>query len=126
MKDINEISKEIIGKSFKVYNTLGSGFLEKVYENSLFYELIKSGFYVEQQKPVKVYYEEEVVGFYFCDLIVENRIIVEVKAIKELEKIHSVQLINYLKASDLRLGLLINFSYENVKVKRLANGLEFK
>jgi GxxExxY protein len=122
MDDINDISRQIIGKAYRVYNTLGPGFLEKVYENSLAYELKKSDLSVSQQQPINVYYEEQLVGIYNCDLLVDNRILVEIKAIKELEKIHFAQVLNYLKASDLNLGLLINFGPEGIKVKRIVNG----
>lgn len=122
MDDINDISRQIIGKAYRVYNTLGPGFLEKVYENSLAYELRLSGLTVAQQKPIDVYYEEQVVGLYYCDLLVDNRILVEIKAIKELDKIHFAQVLNYLKACDLNLGLLINFGPEGIKVKRIVNG----
>ncbi|UJP66110.1 GxxExxY protein [Mongoliitalea daihaiensis] len=122
MDDINDISRQIIGKAYMVYNTLGPGFLEKVYENSLAYELKMSDLSVSQQQPINVYYEEQLVGIYNCDLLVDNRILVEIKAIKELEKIHFAQVLNYLKASDLNLGLLINFGPEGIKVKRIVNG----
>jgi GxxExxY protein len=123
MLHINEISQEIIGKSFTVYNTLGSGFMEKVYENALVYELRKDGLFIEQQRPIEVYYEGQVVGSYFSDILVEGRVLVEVKAIKEVDKIHFVQVLNYLKCSEVKLGLLINFSLTGVKVKRIVNGL---
>lgn len=122
MDDINDISRQIIGKAYRVYNTLGPGFLEKVYENSLAYELKMNGLSVFQQQPINVYYEEQLVGIYNCDLLVEKRILVEIKAIKELDKIHFAQVLNYLKASDLNFGLLINFGPEGIKVKRIING----
>ena len=109
MEEINLITKEIIGKCFRVSNTLGNGFLEKVYQNALFYELTKSGFNVKQQYPLEVFYEDKVVGEYFADLLVENRIIVELKATKALEDIHLAQILNYLKACNMDFGLLINF-----------------
>lgn len=121
MDDINLITKEIIGKSFKVSNTLGNGFLEKVYQNALFYELTKSGLNVKQQYPLEVFYEDKVVGEYFADLLVENKIILELKAIKALDDIHLAQILNYLKACDMNFGLLINFGTPRVEIKRVVN-----
>lgn len=121
MDDINLITKEVIGKSFKVSNTLGNGFLEKVYQNALFYELTKSGLNVKQQYPLEVFYEDKVVGEYFADLLVENKIILELKATKALEDIHLAQILNYLKACDMNFGLLINFGTPRVEIKRVVN-----
>ena len=104
-----ELSSNIISCFYKVYNTLGFGFLEKVYENALLIELTKSGLFVERQKPIKVHYEEQLVGEYFTDIIVENKIILELKAAESLIEEHELQLINYLKATDIELGLLLNF-----------------
>ena len=103
------ITKKIIEAYYKVYNTLGYGFLEKVYENALLIELTKSGLFVERQKPIKVHYEEKIVGEYFADIMVENKIILESKAAESLIEEHELQLINYLKATDIELGLLLNF-----------------
>ena len=121
MDDINLITKEIIGKSFKVSNTLGNGFLEKVYQNALSYELTNSGLNVKQQYPLEVFYEDKVVGEYFADLLVENKIILELKAIKALDDIHLAQILNYLKACDMNFGLLINFGTPRVEIKRVVN-----
>ena len=104
-----ELSSNIISCFYKVYNTLGFGFLEKVYENALLIELTKSGLFVERQKPIKVHYEEKIVGEYFADIMVENKIILESKAAESLIEEHELQLINYLKATDIELGLLLNF-----------------
>ena len=104
-----ELSSNIISCFYKVYNTLGFGFLEKVYENALLIELTKSGLFVERQKPIKVHYEEKIVGEYFADIMVENKIILESKSAESLIEEHELQLINYLKATDIELGLLLNF-----------------
>ena len=104
-----ELSSNIISCFYKVYNTLGFGFLEKVYENALLIELTKSGLFVERQKPIKVHYEEKIVGEYFADIMVENKIILESKAAESLIEEHESQLIKYLKATDIELGLLLNF-----------------
>ena len=96
------LTEKIIGAAFKVHNTLGSGFLEKVYENALRIELVKQGLVVKQQEPIKVYYEGQIVGDYYADLWIENRIIVELKAIQKLGKDHEVQLVNYLTATGVQ------------------------
>ena len=116
MKD-QTLTQKIIGSAFKVHNTLGAGYLEKVYENALRIELTKQGLKVEQQKPIKVYYEDEVVGEYFSDLWVENQVIVELKAVQSLNKEHEVQLVNYLTATGVDTGLLLNFG-PSVQIKR--------
>lgn len=104
-----ELTSKIIQAFYKVYNTLGYGFLEKVYENAMRVELIKMGISVEQQKNIKVYYESEMVGDYFADLLIEELIIVELKAAENICEEHEAQLLNYLKATDIEVGLLLNF-----------------
>ena len=116
MKD-EELTRTIIGCAFKVHNTLRAGFLEKVYENALRIELLKQGLEVTQQEPIKVYYDGQVVGDYYADLWVENRVIVEVKAVQALSKAHEVQLVNYLTATGADIGLLLDFG-QSVQVKR--------
>ena len=113
----DKLTHKIIGAAYKVHNQLGAGFLEKVYENTLRLELNKQGLAVEQQVPIAVYYENEIVGDYYADLWVEKRIIVEIKAIRSLAKEHEVQLVNYLAAIGLDTGLLLNFG-PSVQVKR--------
>ncbi len=105
-KDVTSI---IIQSFYKVYNTLGYGFLEKVYENAMRIELKKLGMSVEQQKNIKVYYDSEQVGDYFADLLVNDLVIVELKAAENLCEEHETQLLNYLKATDIEVGLLLNF-----------------
>lgn len=104
-----ELTDKILQCFFEVYNRLGYGFLEKVYENSLMIELKKRGLYAEKQRPVKVYYEEKIVGDYYADIIVNNTIILELKAAECIIEEHELQLINYLKATDKEIGLLLNF-----------------
>ena len=118
---LNEISKKIIGCSFQVHNTLGCGFLEKVYENALVIELRKTGLKVIQQAPIKVYYEGEVIGDYIADILVEEEIIIELKAVKAIDEIHEAQLLNYLKATRLKLGLILNFGTPKLEIKRFVN-----
>ena len=104
-----ELTSKIINCFYTVYNTLGYGFLEKVYENSLMIELLNNGLQVEKQKPIKVYYDNQLVGEYFADLVVNDQIIIELKASESLCEEHEYQLINYLKATNFELGLLLNF-----------------
>lgn len=111
------LTEAIIGCAFKVHNTLGHGFLEKVYENALRIELIERGLKVKQQEPIKVYYDGQVVGEFYADLRVEDRVIVELKAVRSLDKAHEVQLVNYLTATGVDTGLLLNFG-PSVQVKR--------
>ena len=104
-----ENTSAIIAAYYDVYNTLGYGFLEKVYENTLILELQKRGLSVKQQMPIKVYYEGQVVGEYFADLLVNDLVILELKAAEQIIKAHEAQLTNYLKATDLEVGLILNF-----------------
>ena len=113
-KNITDI---ILKSYYKVFNNLGYGFLEKVYENALFYELKKQGLVCEKQKPIKVYYDEIQVGEYYADIIVNECIIIELKAAESLAEEHEFQLINYLKATDIEVGLLLNFG-KNPQFKR--------
>ena len=114
-----ELTAEIIRRFYIVYNKLGYGFLEKVYEKALKYELEKTGFHVERQKPINVFYETELVGEYFADLFVESKVIIELKASEILCENHELQLINYLKATDFEVGLLLNFG-KKPEVRRKA------
>lgn len=113
------LSGEVIQSFYIVYNTLGYGFLEKVYENAMMIELGKRGFLIEQQQKIWVHYEGEVVGDYYADIIVENKIILELKVSRELCKDHENQLVNYLKATDKEVGLLMNFGKEPEFVRKV-------
>jgi GxxExxY protein len=119
---LNQITELIIGCAYKVLNALGCGFLEKVYENALAYELRKNGLTVAQQHNVSVHYDGVVVGAYTADLLVENTVLVELKAVKALDAIHRAQCMNYLKATRLWLCLLLNFGNPRLEIKRLVNG----
>jgi GxxExxY protein len=118
---LNEITERIIECVYMVANTLGTGFLEKVYENALAHELRKSGVYVEQQKGIKVLYDGVVVGHYLVDLLVQKEIIIELKAVKALDSIHIAQCLNYLKATGFKVCLLLNFGLPKVQIRRLMN-----
>jgi len=112
------LTERIIQAAFTVHNTLGSGFLEKVYENAMVIELGKTGLNAVQQAPLQVTYEGSIVGEYFADLMVEGKIILELKAISHILPTHEVQLVNYLKATEIEVGLLINFANKRVEVRR--------
>jgi GxxExxY protein len=116
MKD-DDLTEKIIGCAYTVHNKLGPGFLEKVYENALLIELEKLGLRVKQQEPISVIYDGQEVGEYFADLWVEDRVVIELKAIQMLVKQHEVQLVNYLTATKIDCGLLLNFG-PSVQVKR--------
>ena len=118
---LNEITERIIGCAYVVANTLGHGFLEKVYENALAHELRKNGLAVEQQKAIKVHYDGVVVGDYVADLLVQGTILVELKAVRALDDIHVAQCLNYLKTAGLKVCLLFNFGTPKVQIKRLMN-----
>ena len=120
---LNEVTERIIAAGFRVANTLGLGFLEKVYENAMVYELRKRDLQVEQQKPVKVHYDGVVIGDYYADLVVDKCIIVELKATRGIEDIHLAQCLNYLKATGLKLGLILNFGRPKLEIRRVANNL---
>ena len=104
-----DLTDTIIKAYYNVYNALGYGFLEKVYENAMLIELRKMGLNVQKQVPINVFYENQLVGEYFADLIVEKLVIVELKAAESICEAHEFQLINYLKATELEIGLLFNF-----------------
>ncbi|MCZ7355514.1 MAG: GxxExxY protein [Candidatus Methanoperedens sp.] len=104
-----EITDKIISAFYKVYNTLGYGFLEKVYENAINIEIKNMGLCTSQQRSIKVYYENQEVGNYFADIVVNDQIIIEIKAAESLRDEHKAQLINYLKATDKEVGMLLNF-----------------
>ena len=115
------ITEKIIGSAYTVANSLGSGFLEKVYENALAHELAKAGLHVVQQAAISVMYDGVIVGDYVADLLVENEILLELKAVKALDAIHMAQCMNYLKATGLTVCLLINFGTPRIEVKRIVN-----
>jgi GxxExxY protein len=113
-----ELTRIIIGAAFEVHNILGSGFLEKVYQNALNKELQSSGLKTEVEVKVPVYYKNDLVGEYSVDILVEDRVILELKALSALTTQHEAQLLNYLKATGHKLGLLLNFGTNRVQVKR--------
>lgn len=118
--EINKITEIIIGSAYTVSNTLGCGFLEKVYENALAIEIKKQGLNVKQQFNLPVFYDGIKVGDYYADLFVEDSVIVELKSTEKSNEIYEAQLLNYLKAGNIKTGLLINFGKTKVEIKRLS------
>ena len=119
----SELSKQIIAAAYAVHKELGYGFVEKVYKNALAIELEEAGIKCNLEVPLNVLYHEKTVGDYVADMIIDDKIIVEVKAVSDIAAIHEVQLVNYLKATGLQIGLLINFG-QSVKVKRRVFGYD--
>ena len=113
-----DITHKIIGAAYRVYNRLGFGFLESVYKKAMVIELAKNSLEVEKEKPLKVYYDNQVVGDFYVDLFVEEAVIVELKSVQSLAKEHEVQLVNYLNGLNKEIGILINFGPSGVQVKR--------
>ena len=118
---LNKVTEMVIGCAYRVSDNLGCGFFEKIYENALAHELRKVGLKVEQQKRFSVVYDGTPVGEYIADLIVEGEVIIETKTARVLEEIHKAQCLNYLKATGLKLGLVLNFGTTRVSVKRVVN-----
>ncbi len=118
LKD-EELTYKIRGCVYEVYRELGAGFLEKVYENALEIELSKQGLNVVKQRSLVVNYKGTVIGEFVVDLLVEGRIILELKAVSKLLPLHEAQLLNYLKVTNMKIGLLINFSYPKAAIKRI-------
>ena len=118
--NIDDITYRINGAIFEVNRELGAGFLEKVYQNALMVELAGRKLKVESQVPITVRYKGVDVGEYFADIVVENQVILELKAVDSLQKIHEAQLLNYLKATGYKIGLLVNFTHPKAEIKRFV------
>lgn len=116
--EYEELTYAINGAVFEVNRILGPGFMEKVYENALLAELKYRGIKAESQVPIKIDYKGNIVGEYLADIVVDQRIIIELKATEFLLKVHDAQILNYLKATGLKLGLLVNFTYPKAEIKR--------
>ncbi len=115
----SQLSNKILSAFYTVYNTLGYGFLEKVYENAMMIELRKAGLNCSQQQHIDVYYDDKKVGDYFADIIVEDKIIIELKAAENIADEHEAQLVNYLRATDIEVGLLLNFGKKPQHIRRV-------
>ena len=121
--EYKEVTEAIIGCAYRVYNKMGFGFLESVYEKCMLIELYKAGLNAESQKPITVYYEGEIVGQFIADIIVNDAIILELKSVRKIIKAHEVQLVNYLVATGKPVGLLLNFGDSKVEIKRKIKDL---
>jgi len=121
-----EITYKIIGCAHTVFNQLGFGFLESVYQKSMVIELKKNDLKAEAEKPLKVYYDDQIVGDYFIDLYVDDTVVVELKSVENLSRQHEVQLVNYLNGIKKNIGLLINFGPSGVDVKRKYRSMKSK
>ena len=119
-----DLTQKIIGCAYRVYNIMGFGYLESVYEKCFIIELRKIEVKVESQKPIIVHYLNQIAGNYIADIVVENKIIIELKSVKKIVKAHEVQLVNYLTATGLEVGLIINFSESKVEIKRKVRELK--
>jgi GxxExxY protein len=118
--ELDQITEKIIGCAYDVSNSLGSGFIEKVYGNALYHRAVKQGLRAVQQYQMKVMYDGVLVGEFFADLLIEELVLVELKAVRELEDIHVAQAMNYLKASGLPVCLLINFGRPKIEIRHLV------
>ena len=116
--EYSELTEKIIGCAYRVYNKMGFGFLESVYEKCMLLELRKVGLAAELQKPVTVYYDSEIVGEFIADVIVNDTVILELKSVRRIIKAHEVQLVNYLVATGKPVGLILNFGERKVEIKR--------
>ena len=119
-QELDVITKKIIGSAFAVSNELGTGFLEKVYENALMVLFQREGIQAKQQAPIAVYFEGEVVGDYYADILVEDKIILELKSVEEIINAHRSQVLNYLKATRLPLAIILNFGKNGLEHERLV------
>jgi len=120
----SKLTERIIGCAYRVYNRMGFGFLESVYEKCMLIELNKAGLFADSQKPIKIYYDNEIVGDFVADIIVNDTIILELKSVRRIIRAHEVQLVNYLVATRKAVGLLLNFGERKVDVKRKLRILE--
>lgn len=120
----SELTEKIIGCAYNVYNKMGFGFLESVYEKCLLIELNKAGLDVESQKPITVYYDNKIVGEFVADIIVNDTVILELKSVRKIINAHEVQLVNYLVATGKPVGLILNFGESKVEIKRKIKNLE--
>ncbi len=116
--EYKDVTETIIGCAYRVYNKMGFGFLESVYEKCLLIELLKAGLHTESQKSITVYYDDEIVGEFVADILVNDMIILELKSVRRVIKAHEVQLVNYLVATGKPVGLILNFGERKVEVKR--------
>ena len=118
--NLNDITYAIRGAIFEVIRVLGLGFLEKVYENALLHEIQSRGLKAKSQVPININYKGKLVGEYFADIIVENLVILELKVVEKIDKVHEAQMLNYLKATGIKVGLLVNMKFPKAEIKRMV------
>ena len=121
--EFKELTEKIIGCAYRVYNKMGFGFVERVYEKCMLIELSKAGIHAESQKPITVFYDDESVGEFVADIVVKDTIILELKSVRKIIEAHEVQLVNYLVATKRPVGLIINFGENKVEIKRKVREL---
>ena len=124
MLEHKELTEKIIGCAYKVYNKMGFGYLESVYEKCMMIELEKARLQAVNQVPINVFYDGQNVGDFIADILVENRVIIELKAVRRIVRAHEIQLVNYLVATNTDIGLILNFSEKMVEVKRKVKSLD--
>ena len=122
--EYRELTEKIIGCAYRIYNKMGFGFLESVYEKCMLIELREEGLSAEAQKPITVFYNKELVGEFIADIIVENTVVLELKSVKRIVQAHEVQLVNYLVATGKPVGLILNFGERKVEIKRKVKDLK--
>lgn len=125
-EELNQLTQKVIGCLYTVSNTLGGGFLEKIYQNAAAIEIAKSGLIVHQQYPIQVKYDGILVGEYFADLLVQNQVLVELKAVRLLDDVHAAQCMNYLRATGLPVCLLVNFYRPKLEIRRIIPHTSWK
>lgn len=125
-EELNQLTEKIIGCLYTVSNTLGGGFLEKIYQNAAAIEIAKTGLIAHQQYPIHVKYDGIVVGEYFADLVVQNLVLVELKAVRLLDEVHAAQCLNYLRATRLPVCLLVNFYRPKLEIRRIIPHASWK
>jgi len=118
-EELNQITQKVIGSLYNVSNILGGGFLEKVYQNAAAIEIAKTGLIVHQQYPICIKYDDVIVGEYFADLLVQDSVLVELKAVRLLDEVHAAQCMNYLRATGLPVCLLVNFYRPKLEIRRI-------
>ena len=125
-EELNQITQKVIGCLYTVSNTLGGGFLERVYQNAAAIEIAKIGLVVHQQYPIHVKYDGVIVGEYFADLLIQNLVLVELKAVRLLDEVHAAQCLNYLRATGLPVCLLVNFYRPKLEIRRIIPHISWK
>lgn len=122
-EELNKLTNKIIGIAIKVHKDLGPGFIEKIYQRAMYLELKNSGISFEREKKVAVRFKKSLLGYQVLDFIIENELVVEIKAVSEINRIHVAQMLSYLKATNKKLGLILNFANSKLEIKRVANKL---